>query len=46
MFSLKRDIIKNKNKKNPLKRMGGKAPGVRLPLWSYKSRLLTPKPKV
>ena len=38
-------VMDNKNKKNPLKRMGGKAPVVRLPLWSYKSRLLTPKPK-
>ena len=39
-------VMDNKNTKNPLKRMGGKAPGVRLPLWSYKSRLLTPQPKV
>ena len=39
-------VMDNKHKKNPLKRMGGKTPGVRLPLWSYKSRLLTPEPKV
>ena len=38
-------VMDDKNKKNPLKRMGGKAPGVRLPLWSYKSKFLTPKPK-
>ena len=25
--------------------MGGKAPGASLPLWPYKSKLLTPKPK-
>ena len=36
---------KDKNHKNPLKRMGGKAPGASLPLWPYKSKLLTPKPK-
>ena len=29
----------------PLEEDGGKAPGVRLSLWSYKSKLLTPKPK-
>ena len=28
---------------NPLKRMG-QSPAVRLPLWLYKSKLLTPKP--
>ena len=38
-------VMNNKNNKNPLKRMGGKAPGVRLSVWSYKSKLLTPKPK-
>ena len=36
---------KNKNHKNPLKRIGGKAPGDTLPLWTYKSKLLMPKPK-
>ena len=35
----------DKNPKNPLKRMGGRAPGASLPLWPYKSKLLTPKPK-
>ena len=29
----------------PLEEDGGKAPGVRLSVWSYKSKLLTPKPK-
>ena len=33
-----------KTKINPLKRMG-QSPGVRLPLLSYKSELLTPKAK-
>ena len=36
-------MIKDKNHKNPLKRMGGIAPGASLPLWPYKSKLLTPK---
>ena len=35
---------KTKTGKNPLQRMGLR-PAVRLPLWSYKSKLLTPKPK-
>ena len=36
---------KRKTGKNPLQRMGLR-PAVRLPLWSYKSKLLTPKLKV
>ena len=36
---------KNKNHKNPLKSMGGKAPGASLSLWPYKSQLLMSKPK-
>ena len=38
-------IGEDKNQKNPLQRMGLR-PAVRLPFWSYKSRLLTPKLKV
>ena len=38
-------VAKNKNIKNPLKSMGGIAPGASLPVWPYKSKLLTPKPK-
>ena len=38
-------VMDDKNKKNPLKRMG-QSPGVMLSLWSYKSKLLTPKAKV
>ena len=38
-------VGKDKNRKNPLQRMGLR-PAVRLPLWSYKSKLLTSKPKV
>ena len=41
----KRDIIIKQKQEKPLEEDGGKAPGVRLPLWSYKSKLLTPKPK-
>ena len=37
-------VGEDKNRENPLQRMGLR-PAVRLPLWSYKSRLLTPKPK-
>ena len=36
---------KTKTKINPLKRMEGDALLPNLPLWSYKSKLLTPKPK-
>ena len=36
---------KDKNHKNPLNRMGGKAPGASLPLWPYKSKLLKSQPK-
>ena len=36
---------KTKTKKNPLERMEGVALAAMLPLWSYKSELLTPKPK-
>ena len=35
----------NKNQKNPLERMEGIALAAMLPPWSYKSELLTPKPK-
>ena len=35
---------KTKTGKKPLQRMGLR-PAVMLPLWSYKSKLLTPKPK-
>ena len=35
----------NKNQKNPLGRMEGDALAAMLPPWSYKSKLLTPKPK-
>ena len=45
--SITRSVMsKDKNHKNPLNRMGGKAPGASLPLWPYKSKLLTPKSKV
>ena len=37
--------IRQKTKINPLERMEGDALAVMLPLWSYKSELLTPKPK-
>ena len=36
---------KTKTKINPMKRMEGDALLPNLPLWSYKSELLTPKPK-
>ena len=36
---------KTKTKINPLMRMEGDALVPKLPLWSYKSKLLTPKPK-
>ena len=36
---------KTKTKINPLERMEGDALAAMLPLWSYKSELLTPKPK-
>ena len=36
---------KTKTKINPLMRMEGDALLPNLPLWSYKSKLLTPKPK-
>ena len=35
----------NINQKNPLERMEGDALAAMLPPWSYKSELLTPKPK-
>ena len=35
----------DKNQINPLERMEGVALAAMLPLWSYKSELLTPKPK-
>ena len=37
-------VGKDKNRKNPLQRMGLR-PAVRLSVWSYKSKLLTPKLK-
>ena len=37
--------IRQKNKINPLERMEGVALAAMLPPWSYKSELLTPKPK-
>ena len=36
---------KTKTKINPLERMEGDAHAAMLPLWSYKSELLTPKPE-
>ena len=33
------------NRIKPLEEYVGQSPGVRLPLWSYKSKLLTSKPK-
>ena len=38
-------VRKNKNQNKPLEEYVGQSPGVRLPLWSYKSKLLTPKTK-
>ena len=35
----------NKNQEKPLGEDGGRCPDVMLPLWSYKSELLTPKPE-
>ena len=35
----------DKNQINPLERMEGVALAAMLPLWSYKSELLTPKPE-
>ena len=35
----------NKNQINPLERMEGVALAAMLPLWSYKSELLMPKPE-
>ena len=35
----------NKNQINPLERMEGDALAALLPLWSYKSELLTPTPE-
>ena len=40
-----REVLDKQKQEKPLEEDGGKAPGVRLPLWSYKSKLLTPKPK-
>ena len=37
-------LFANKNQINPLKSMG-LCPGARLPLWAYKSKLLTPQAK-
>ena len=39
------NVLNKQKQEKPLEEDGGKAPGVRLPLWSYKSKLLTPKPK-
>ena len=38
-------VLNKQKQEKPLEEDGGKAPGVRLSLWSYKSKLLTPKPK-
>ena len=40
-----RDCEQDKNPINPLERMEGDALVPKLPPWSYKSKLLTPKPK-
>ena len=40
-----RDREQDKNPINPLGRMEGVALAAMLPLWSYKSELLTPKPE-
>ena len=45
MSVLWRGWEQNKNQKKPLGEDGGRCPDVMLPLWSYKSELLTPKPK-
>ena len=37
--------MQDKNPINPLERMEGVALAAMLPLWSYKSELLTPKPE-
>ena len=37
-------VTNDKNHDKPLEEyVGGRAPGISLPLWSYKSRLLTPQ---
>ena len=38
-------VMNKQKQEKPLEEDGGKAPGVRLSLWSYNSKLLTPKPK-
>ena len=38
-------VLNKQKQEKPLEEDGGKAPGVRLSVWSYKSKLLTPKPK-
>ena len=45
MSVLWRGWKQDKNRKNPLERMEGVALAAILPPWSYKSELLTPKPK-
>ena len=44
-FSMIGKVLNKQKQEKPLEEDGGKAPGVSLPLWSYKSKLLTPKPK-
>ena len=44
-YSLIGKVLNKQKQEKPLEEDGGKAPGVRLSLWSYKSKLLTPKPK-
>ena len=39
LFLVRRVMFEDKNIKNPLKSMGGRAPGASLPLWAYKSKL-------
>ena len=38
-------VLNKQKQEKPLEEDGGKAPGVRFSLWSYKSKLLTPHPK-
>ena len=45
MSVLWRGWEQDKNQDNPLGEDGGRCPAVMLPPWSYKSELLTPKPK-
>ena len=44
-YSMIGKVLNKQKQEKPLEEDGGKAPGVRLSVWSYKSKLLTPKPK-